>query len=172
MPLNVMNQDVTLRTLKPSDNVYLVNYLNDSEVTRYLSDRLPAPYTLQDAKWWLDIGCRQNALNYAIESHGQFCGVIGAYLPDKAAAEQCAELGYWLAKEFWGKGIGTQAVALFIEKVFKQTQVTSLFNPVSAPNIASIRVMEKAGFGLNQITQNTALHQGMRFDEHVYVLKR
>ncbi|AOT08836.1 GNAT family N-acetyltransferase [Pseudoalteromonas luteoviolacea] len=167
-----MNKNVVLRPLEPTDGIDLVKHLNNPNVIRYLSDRLPKPYTLQDAKWWLEIGQRQNALNYAIECNGQFCGVIGAYLPDDLSSQQDAELGYWLGEYFWGNGIGTHAVALFIEKFFEKTSLKALYNPISSPNQASIRVMEKVGFRLKYITQKTAFHQGEACDEHVYVLKR
>ncbi|KZN61790.1 hypothetical protein N473_22040 [Pseudoalteromonas luteoviolacea CPMOR-1] len=167
-----MNKNVVLRPLEPTDGVELVNHLNNPNVIRYLSDRLPKPYTPQDAKWWLEVGQSQNALNYAIEYDGQFCGVIGAYLPDDLSSPQDAELGYWLGECFWGNGIGTHAVVLFIAKFFEKTSLQALYNPVSSPNQASIRVMEKAGFGLKHITRKTALHQGEACDEHVYVLKR
>ncbi|MBQ4835607.1 MULTISPECIES: GNAT family N-acetyltransferase [Pseudoalteromonas] len=167
-----MKHVVTLRKLKKTDQIYLVRHLNDAQVIQYLSDRIPQPYTQQDASWWLEVGCEQNAINRAIEVDGQFCGVIGVYLPEGDMLRASAEIGYWVGHEFWGMGIATQAVVMFSTIVFNESDVVELSNPVSAPNKASIRVMEKAGFKLKQVSKKTAKHQQCFFDEHVYSLNR
>ncbi|KZN29308.1 MULTISPECIES: GNAT family N-acetyltransferase [Pseudoalteromonas] len=167
-----MKHVVTLRKLKKTDQAYLVRHLNDAKVTQYLSARIPQPYTQQDASWWLEIGCEQNAINRAIEIDGQFCGVIGAYLPESNLLSTAAEIGYWVGHEFWGMGVATQAVMLFTTLIFNDSDVVELINPVSSPNKASIRVMEKAGFKLKLVSEKTAKHQQRLFDEHVYVLNR
>ena len=52
------------------------------------------------------------------------------------------EVGYWLGREFWGKGIATQALSLFLE----QLMLRPLYAYVVRHNLASIRVLEKCGF--------------------------
>ncbi|MFN8597171.1 MAG: GNAT family protein [Anaerolineae bacterium] len=52
------------------------------------------------------------------------------------------EVGYWLGREFWGKGIATQALAAFLEIVTARP----LYAHVVKYNVASIRVLEKCGF--------------------------
>jgi len=52
------------------------------------------------------------------------------------------EIGYWLGREFWGKGIVTQALAGFLQQV----QSRPLYAHVAKHNIASRRVLEKCGF--------------------------
>jgi len=52
------------------------------------------------------------------------------------------EVGYWLGKEYWGKGIATRALAEFLEQVTTRP----LYAHVVKHNIASIRVLEKCGF--------------------------
>jgi len=52
------------------------------------------------------------------------------------------EIGYWLGKEFWGKGIATEALSLFLRRVKSRP----LYAGVYKHNIASIRVLEKCGF--------------------------
>jgi RimJ/RimL family protein N-acetyltransferase len=52
------------------------------------------------------------------------------------------EVGYWLGKEYWGKGIATQALAEFLSCVTARPLVAH----VVKHNIASIRVLEKCGF--------------------------
>jgi len=52
------------------------------------------------------------------------------------------EVGYWLGKEFWGKGIATQALSEFLKFV----KIRPLHARVAKHNIASRRVLEKCGF--------------------------
>jgi RimJ/RimL family protein N-acetyltransferase len=52
------------------------------------------------------------------------------------------EVGYWLGREFWGKGIATQALSLFLEQITARP----LYAHVVKHNVASIRVLEKCGF--------------------------
>ncbi len=52
------------------------------------------------------------------------------------------EVGYWLGKEYWGKGIATQALAEFLETI----KIRPLYAHVAKHNIGSRRVLEKCGF--------------------------
>ena len=52
------------------------------------------------------------------------------------------EVGYWLGRAFWGKGIATQALSLFLEEVTTRP----LYAYVAKHNLASIRVLENCGF--------------------------
>ena len=56
------------------------------------------------------------------------------------------EVGYWLGKEYWGKGIATQALKEF----FHQMKIRPVVAHVAKHNIASRRVLEKCGFTLIQ----------------------
>lgn len=52
------------------------------------------------------------------------------------------KLGYWLGQEFWGKGIGSTAVSLFLDEVKERP----IFADVAKHNPASIRILQKCGF--------------------------
>ena len=52
------------------------------------------------------------------------------------------QVGYWLGKNYWGKGVATKALAAFLGQV----KVRPLYAHVAKHNIASIRVLEKCGF--------------------------
>lgn len=52
------------------------------------------------------------------------------------------EVGYWIGRDFWGRGVGTRALALFLD----QMKVRPLHAYVAPHNIGSIRVLEKSGF--------------------------
>jgi RimJ/RimL family protein N-acetyltransferase len=52
------------------------------------------------------------------------------------------EVGYWIGKEYWGKGLATKALAAFLDHV----KTRPLYAHVAKPNIGSRRVLEKCGF--------------------------
>jgi RimJ/RimL family protein N-acetyltransferase len=66
------------------------------------------------------------------------------------------EVGYWLRREFWGKGIATRALSEFL----KQVKERPLYAHVARHNIASLRVLEKCGFRLQGEEKNFAVIQG------------
>jgi RimJ/RimL family protein N-acetyltransferase len=149
------------------DRQLLVAYLNDDNVIRYLSSKIPHPYSFEDATWWVDTGSKDNAIVKAIEFNGIFCGVIGAYT-QAFEYRHSAEVGYWIAKPYWGQGIATQALKLFTNHIFNKTHISRLFNPVSAPNIASMRVLEKSGYQREGILRRSVCKAGDCYDEHVF----
>lgn len=51
-------------------------------------------------------------------------------------------VGYWIGKEFWGKGIATAALKTFLEEL----ETRPLYAAAAADNAGSIRVLEKCGF--------------------------
>ena len=57
---------ITLRSFVPADVPELVKLLNDGAVTRFLSTKIPQPYTPDDASWWVEEGSLL-AMNWAIE---------------------------------------------------------------------------------------------------------
>lgn len=66
------------------------------------------------------------------------------------------EVGYWLGREFWGKGIATRALLEFL----KQVKERPLYAHVARHNIASLRVLEKCGFRLQGKEKNFAVIEG------------
>ena len=60
------------------------------------------------------------------------------------------EVGYWIDKPFWGRGIATRALTLYLELV----PVRPLHAHVAAHNLGSIRVLEKCGFTMSSETND------------------
>jgi len=76
------------------------------------------------------------------------------------------EIGYWLGKEFWGKGIATQALAEYVGIV----KTRPLFAHVARHNVGSQRVLEKCGFTV--IGEDTYTNPaGVEVEEFILKLK-
>lgn len=135
---------ITLRPFKKSDVTPLVSILNDAEVTRYLSSKIPSPYTPDDAIWWIEEGSQQGVIR-AIEYEGQLVGCIGVNRGEFEYSRS-GEIGYWLAKSHWRQGITALAIKQIIHMVFAETDIIRIFGAVFSDNLASRRLLLKCGF--------------------------
>lgn len=109
--------------------------------------RIAHPYPEGAAKLFIETSEKGRAegttINNVILNNNTFVGVCG--LMSIQAGEK-AELGYWLGKPFWGKGLASFAVDKTLELAFGQLGLKWVFAVIVDFNIASRRVLEKNGF--------------------------
>ena len=99
-----------LRPWKEGDEESLVRHANNRAIWRNLRDLFPHPYTLADARHWIQIANPSlKTTNFAIVVDGAAVGGIGLVLKDDVF-RRSAEIGYWLGEEYWGRGIVSEAV--------------------------------------------------------------
>jgi ribosomal-protein-alanine N-acetyltransferase len=79
-------------------------------------------------------------------------------------------IGYWLAEPFWGKGIMPSVVELVTRYAFTHLDIIRLQAGVFSKNLASMRVLEKAGYQKEGISRNAIIKNGEVMDEHVYAI--
>ena len=158
-----------LRSWRGRDLVSLVEQANNSNVSRYLRDRFPYPYTRKDARGFLAsvTGGRGDDTKMAIEVAGQAVGGIGVS-PGSDIERFSAELGYWLGETYWGRGIATEAVSLFTDAVFARFNLLRVFAVAAAANGASARVLEKAGYQKEGVLRCAAVKFGQPHDQLMY----
>jgi RimJ/RimL family protein N-acetyltransferase len=102
-----------------------------------------------------------------VEVDGEFAGGIGCHRKTDVH-ELSASLGYWLAEHLWGKGIASEMVKVFTDHLFQITDLLRIEALVYEPNIASARVLEKAGF-VQEARCRKAIHkQGRIMDAFLY----
>jgi len=157
---------VVLRTLESKDVELLVEYLNNENVTRYLTTRIPQPYTPKDASWWVQTGSK-TGITRAIDIDEDFVGVIGITIGEYENLRSAA-IGYWVSEKYWGKGVATEAVGQMTDYVFSNTEIVRLFAPVFNPNRASMRVLEKCGYSLEGVLTKAVFKNGEYFDEYLF----
>jgi RimJ/RimL family protein N-acetyltransferase len=145
-----ITDELVLSTFEASDKNALVRHLNDYEIYRHTL-RIPFPYTDVDAETWLSI-CAENIrqqrqpVNWAIRHAG--LGLIGGIGLDglKIGQAHRAEIGYWLARDYWARGIMSAAVERVCGHAFAEFGLEKITAHVFATNPASARVLEKCGF--------------------------
>ena len=159
---------ITLRDYEPSDAARLVFLANNKNVSRYLVDTFPYPYTQQDAEWWIAIGSTANStVTKVIEHNGEFVGSVGIG-PQSGWKQHTVEIGYWLGEMYWGQGIATKAVGTMTNYAIADLGYKKLFAPVLGPNKASMRVLEKCGYELEGILKSEVAKDGQFFDIYHY----
>jgi RimJ/RimL family protein N-acetyltransferase len=89
---------------------------------------------------WSKILADETNILKTILFDGQVAGNIVSWEQPDEGSER--EVGYWLGREYWGKGIATRALSLFLEQITARP----LYAYVAKHNLASIRVLEKCGF--------------------------
>src|SRR5207245_1449014 len=105
-------------------------------------------YTRADGEAWLALAAQsQPETNFAIEYDGEAVGGIGLRL-GQDIERVTAEIGYWLGESVWGRGIATAALVGLTQYAFPTFNLTRVFALPFADNLASRRVLEKAGFAL------------------------
>lgn len=159
---------IGLRDFVDRDIGSIAIYANNINVSRYMASRMPHPYTKDDARWWVETGSKEQGLYYAIDLRGKCIGVVGVRFGD-LEQQYSAEIGYWIAEDHWGKGIGTEAVSIMTDYVFSEMKTVRLSAPVYSPNKASMRVLEKCGYTLEAVHRKAVFKNDEFLDEYVFV---
>lgn len=106
---------------------------------------------------------------FAITVNNMVIGSIGIFRQGNIH-RQTAELGYYIAEEYWGKGIMTEAVKQICEYVFANSDIIRIYAEPFAYNIASCRALEKAGFQYEGTLRSNAVKNGKVIDMKMYSL--
>lgn len=161
-----------IRDLDDRDEDALVEYANEQRVSSQLRDVFPYPYTRVDARAFLDgVANERPRSSFAIASAQQLIGGIGLHRFDDVH-RRSAEIGYWLALPYWGRGIATLAVRALSDWAFASTDLVRLGAGVFETNPASARVLEKAGYTLEGRLRRHVTKNGRTLDQLMYARVR
>jgi ribosomal-protein-alanine N-acetyltransferase len=162
----------TLRASQPGDEESLVLNANNRNVWINLRDLFPHPYTLADARNWIQRASTESPVrNFAIVVDGKAVGGIG-FIPKEDVYRKSAEIGFWLGEEYWGRGIMTEALRAVTEYAFANFDLCRLYAGVFEWNLASMRVLEKAGYHLEAQLKKAVTKNGKTIDEFLYAIVR
>jgi RimJ/RimL family protein N-acetyltransferase len=158
----------TVRSWQLSDAQALVAHGNNRKIWLNLRDRFPYPYTRRDAVEFLrSVVGRQPETVFAVTVNDQAIGSIGFVL-QQDVERVSAEIGYWLGEPFWGRGIATEALSAVTTYAIERHGLTRLFALPFASNVASCRVLEKAGYRLEARLRRSAIKDGAIVDQCQY----
>ncbi|MCU0960382.1 MAG: GNAT family N-acetyltransferase [Pirellulaceae bacterium] len=143
-----VNKQVHLTEIRRADEPAFLALLNDPDMSRFTC-RLPYPYTREAFEKWIGIVTAAAAeygepIHWAIRNAaGELIGGIGF---DNLIKGHRAEIGYWLAKPYWGRGIMSSVVAKACQVAGREWNLVRITALVFENNLASVRVLEKCGF--------------------------
>jgi RimJ/RimL family protein N-acetyltransferase len=126
---------VRLRSVEDRDLDVFFKHQADPQAVEMAA--FPARDKHQFAAHWAKLRADDNLVVRTIVADGMVAGNIGSW---QANGQQT--LGYWIGRECWGRGVATQALALFVDEV----SVRPLYAHVAVHNVGSVRVLEKCGF--------------------------
>ncbi len=126
---------VRLRAVEDRDVEVFFDHQADPQAVEMAA--FPARDRDQFAAHWAKLRGDDTLVTRTIVADGIVAGNIGSW-PD--TGQQL--LGYWVGREWWGRGVATRALALLVEEV----SVRPLHAHVAVHNTGSIRVLEKCGF--------------------------
>ncbi|MBI3003618.1 MAG: GNAT family N-acetyltransferase [candidate division NC10 bacterium] len=162
----------TIRSWRPEDTAALVRYANNRGVWRNLRDRFPHPYTVRDAETWIrHASGAVPETHFAIVVGEEAVGAIGLELQTDVF-RRSAEIGFWLAEPFWGRGITTEAVRAMTDFAFATFDLCRVFAGVFEWNPASMRVLEKAGYTREGRLRKSVTKDGQTMDQMLYAVVR
>ncbi len=138
---------VSLGVIERNDLAELWRCHGDFEVRRLMTYGWMPAYWEDEEKWFEGIikeRWKKIFLGIIENSSGKVIGMID--VRDINWRSRYGEIGYWLCKEYWGKGYMTEAVSLMLKYCFEYLNLRKVFAKVFESNIASIKVLEKNGF--------------------------
>jgi len=138
---------LVLRPLDASDAEVITAKINDYEISGNLA-RVPFPYRLADAVEFLDLcGSRTENTRFSAICLKQTPAELQGCISYEWNAEKAdAELGYWLVRPLWGRGLMTEATAAMVRHAFKVATVETLVSCYFDSNPVSGKVLYRAGF--------------------------
>jgi [ribosomal protein S5]-alanine N-acetyltransferase len=171
--MEIFFEGIILRPWSVTDATQLALIANNKKIADNLRDGFPFPYSLKDARDWLDIILPENhpAKFFAIEIDNQLVGSIGIVSKTDIYRKNF-EIGYFLSEDFWGNGIVTKAIKAATSYAFKEFDIVRIYAEPFSDNLGSRRALEKAGFMLEATLKHNVIKNGIIKDSCIYSVLR
>ena len=151
---------VRLRSVEDRDLDVFVDHQADPQAVEM------AAFTARDkdqfAAHWAKVRADDTVVVRTIVADGVVAGNIGSW---RENGQQL--LGDWVGREYWGRGVATQALARFVDEV----SIRPLYAHVAVHNVGSIRVLDKCGFRRDLVQEAKAPAPDDGIEEFIFVLK-
>lgn len=162
--------NIKLRPFRVEDTQMLRLSADNEKIAANLRNTFPSPYTLKDAQEYISaVSEKDPQTDFVIEANGVFAGRIAIDLKDDIYSTT-AEIGYWIAEPFWGKGLATKAIGLMVEYAKNTFDRVRLFAVCFESNHGSRKALENNGFTLEAIRRKAVIKNGEILNDCVYTI--
>lgn len=165
----IKSKNIILRPYTRRDVKELFQNFNDRKVTKFISDA-KYPYTIKDAEKWIDF-CKKaykkipkKDIILAVEKDKNFIGSVSL----RRIKKHKAELGYWLGRKYWGKGIMAEAVRSMVNFGFRKLKVRRIYAYVFENNKRSAKVLEKNKFEIEGFLKKDRIKDNKFINVYLY----
>ena len=161
---------LALRAARPEDAPRIAQLAGDYDIAK-MTCRMPHPYGMREAEDFVLRAASQDprsAASFLIEheDHGPV-GMVGLFETDE---DRMPEIGYWIGRPFWGRGLATEAVRGALDWAGRAWRRRALMAGHFIDNPASGRVLEKAGFlYTGEVRKKFSLARGEAADTRMMV---
>jgi len=157
--VNDVPSAVRIRSVEDRDLDVFFDHQADPQAVEMAA--FPARDKEQFAAHWAKVRADDTNVVRTVVADGVVAGNIGSWQEDGHQL-----VGYWVGREWWGRGVATQALALLAEEV----SIRPLYAHVAVHNVGSIRVLEKCGFRRDHLQEAQATAPDDGIEELIFVL--
>lgn len=168
------SERLLLRPIKESDADDIFEIFSDKEVMKYY-DLLPFS-SINDAVNQVEIFRKclseKTMMRWGIElkENGKLIGTCGFFAFSEENMK--AEMGYELNREYWNKGIMSEALKMIIDFIFRETDINRVEAYVEPMNTASLKLLESLGFTKEGLLRQYEVCRGNLIDITIWGLLR
>jgi len=174
MTVKIETERLILRSIK-MDDAERINFLCNDQAVTSTTLRIPYPSALEDTKKFIETSENMDiekgvVFTIILKSAQEIIGVMGLGVEP---AHEKGELGYWLGKEYWGRGYCTEAAKAVLEYGFNTLKLNRIYANYMKGNEASGRIMQKIGMQYEGCLKEHVKKNGLFKDVECYgVLKK
>jgi ribosomal-protein-alanine N-acetyltransferase len=164
----IEGESIYLRAVEAADaGERYLSWMNDEEVTKGLASGV-FPTTIEDLKKYIqNITSSRNAVMFAVCDKENDLHIGNIKLDNFDWVNRTCELGLLLGdRSYWGKGVGTQVMALTLQYAFQQLNIRKVVLAVYANNPAAVRLYEKVGFQKEGCLRDQIFYKGEYIDKY------
>jgi RimJ/RimL family protein N-acetyltransferase len=167
--MEIFFEGIILRPWSIRDAVQLAEIANNKRIADNLRDGFPFPYSLNDARKWLNMILPENfpPRFFAVTVADRVVGSIGIVTKDDIYRKNF-EMGYFLEEEYWNRGIITRAIKAATSYAFRKFDIVRIYAEPFADNTGSRKALSNAGYCLEATLRRNVIKNDIIKDSCIY----